>query len=79
MTPEKLKSIIEAALLALLALSVDYQDDVPAGMVERANSDLEIAIKARFPVVKRMFIEVQSAQHHAEELERAAAARAAEE
>jgi len=63
----------------LLALSVDYQDDVPAGMVERANSDLEIAIKARFPVVKRMFIEVQSAQHHAEELERAAAARAAEE
>ena len=33
---------------------------------------LELAIKGRFPVVKRLFIEVQSAQHHAEEVERAA-------
>lgn len=56
----------------LLALSVDYNDEVPAGVVERTNTDLEIAIKDRFPVVKRLFIEVQSAEHHAEEVKRAA-------
>lgn len=56
----------------LLALSVDYNDEIPAGMVEQTNTSLELAIKGRFPVVKRLFIEVQSAQHHAEEVERAA-------
>ncbi len=55
----------------LLALSVDYEDEIPAGMVERTNTELELAIKERFPVVKRLFIEVQSAQHHAEEVARA--------
>ena len=55
----------------LLALSVDYDDDIPAGMVERTNTELELAIKGRYPVVKRLFIEVQSAQHHAEEVQRA--------
>ena len=62
----------------LLALSVDYEDEIPAGMVERANTELEKAIKAKFPVVKRMFIEVQSAFDHGEEVKRAKAARAAE-
>ncbi len=62
----------------LLALSVDYNDEVPAGVVERCNTELEIAIKERFPVVKRLFIEVQSALHHAEEVERAAEMRAKE-
>lgn len=55
----------------LLALSVDFEDNVPAGKVEQAIYQLEIAIKTRFPVVKRLFIEVQSAQHHAEEIARA--------
>ena len=55
----------------LLALSVDFEDNVPAGKVEQAIYQLEIAIKTRFPVVKRLFIEVQSAAHHAEELARA--------
>ncbi len=62
----------------LLALSLDYDDEVPAGMVERVNTDLEKEIKARYPVVKRLFLEVQSADSHAEEVERADAARAAE-
>ena len=56
----------------LLALSVDYNDEIPAGVVERTNTDLEIAIKSHFPVVKRLFIEVQSAEHHAEKVRRAA-------
>lgn len=62
----------------LLALSVDYQDEIPAGIVEKTNTELEIAIKQRFPVVKRLFIEVQSAQHHAEEIARAEELRAKE-
>lgn len=59
----------------LLALSVDYDDEIPAGMVERANTELEVAIKTRFPVVKRMFIEVQSATDHKDEILRAEQAR----
>jgi len=62
----------------LLALSVDYVDTVSAGDVERTNTELEIAIKGRYPVVKRLFIEVQSAKDHAEELKRAQEARAKE-
>ena len=62
----------------LLALSVDYDDEISAGVVERTNTELEIAIKSRFPVVKRLFIEVQSAQHHADEIKRAEEARAKE-
>jgi len=62
----------------LLALSVDYVDTVSAGDVERTNTELEIAIKGRYPVVKRLFIEVQSAKDHAEELKRARESRAKE-
>lgn len=63
----------------LLALSVDYRDDVLAGEVEYTNTQIEIAIKKRFPVVKRLFIEVQSTKDHEEELERAKEARAKED
>ena len=62
----------------LLALSLDYDDEVPAGMVERVNTELEKEIKSRYPVVKRLFLEVQSAASHAEELERAHKLRAEE-
>jgi len=62
----------------LLALSVDYKDDVLAGDVERTNTLMEIAIKDKYPVVKRLFIEVQSAQDHEEEIKRAIATRKAE-
>jgi cation diffusion facilitator family transporter len=63
----------------LLALSVDYRDDVLAGDVEGTNTLIEIAIKKKYPVVKRLFIEVQSAKDHKEEVERALEARAREE
>lgn len=62
----------------LLALSVDYSDVVTAGEVEKTNTALELAIKERFPVVKRLFIEVQSASDHHDEVERAKKARAQE-
>lgn len=60
----------------LLALSVDYKDDISAGDVEATNSSLEKKIKSHFPVVKRLFIEVQSSVDHAEEVRRAKQARA---
>jgi cation diffusion facilitator family transporter len=59
----------------LLAISVDFEDNLTAGKVEEAIAQLEDAIKERFPVVKRLFIEVQSAADHAEEVARAARAR----
>jgi len=62
----------------LLALSVDYNDKVRAGEVERCNHELGVAIKQRFPVVKRLFIEVQSAKSHAAELKSAAELRVEE-
>jgi len=55
----------------LLALSVDFEDNLTAGKVENAIYQLETVIKQRFPIVKRLFIEVQSAAHHEEMLARA--------
>ncbi len=55
----------------LLALSVDFEDNLTAGKVEDAIYQLETAIKQRFPIVRRLFIEVQSAAHHDEMLARA--------
>jgi len=49
---------------ALLALSVDFRDDLSAGEVEDTISALEIRIKQACPVVTRIFIEVQSWQAH---------------
>lgn len=55
----------------LLALSIDFEDNLPAGKVEAAIYQMEIAIKQRFPVVRRLFIEVQSKEHHDEMVARA--------
>jgi len=55
----------------LLALSVDFENNLSAGKVENAIAQLEDAIKERYPVVRRLFIEVQSAASHAEEVARA--------
>ena len=62
----------------LLAISVDYDDKVRAGEVEQTNNRLGIAIKKRFPVVKRLYIEVQSSEDHEDEVRQAKAARAKE-
>ncbi len=50
----------------LLALSLDVDNDRPAGDIEDAIYDIENAIKAQYPDITRVFIEVQSAAHHAE-------------
>ena len=48
----------------LLALSLDFRDDVPAGRVEATIQDIERDIKAKFSDITRLFIEVQSQRGH---------------
>lgn len=48
----------------LLALSVDFIDEVTAGTVEETIYSLERTIKLELPEVKRLFIEVQAKEHH---------------
>lgn len=57
----------------LLALSIDFFDTIPAGRVEASVAQLEKLIKARFPEVKQLFIEVQAEWDHDAELARAQA------
>jgi len=46
------------------ALSVDFKDDETSVDVEEAISELEAKIKAKFPQIKRVFIEAQSVFGH---------------
>jgi cation diffusion facilitator family transporter len=48
----------------LVAASVDAIDGIPAEKVEAVTSELERAIKAKYPQVRRLFIETQSADGH---------------
>ncbi len=48
----------------LLALSLDFEDNLTAGKVEEAIQALETAIRDQFPTVGRVFIEVQSRRGH---------------
>jgi cation diffusion facilitator family transporter len=45
----------------LVNLSLDFPDHLEAGEVERAIADLDRAIKAAYPFVKRVFMEAESA------------------
>ena len=49
----------------LVAASVDAIDGLPAEEVERVTSELERAIKDKYPEVRRLFIETQSVAGHA--------------
>jgi len=44
----------------LVNLSVDFDNGVPAGQVEETIAALDSAIKQRYPVVKRVFVEIES-------------------
>jgi len=50
----------------LLAISIDFEDNLTVGKVEEAIHELEVAIRSRFPQVRRVFIEVQSSRRHEE-------------
>ncbi len=63
----------------LLALSVDFIDEVTAGTVEETIYSLERTIKMEMPAVTRLFIEVQAEEHHEEMVAEERAATASEE
>jgi divalent metal cation (Fe/Co/Zn/Cd) transporter len=44
----------------LVNLSIDFRDDLSAGEVEAAISDMERRVKNEYPSVRRIFIEAQS-------------------
>jgi cation diffusion facilitator family transporter len=48
----------------LVALSLDFDDLIPAGRVERAVTSIERRIKAAHPEVSRVFVEAQSFDAH---------------
>lgn len=48
----------------LLTLSLDFENSLIVGQLEKVISDLEGQIRERFPVVRRIFIEAQSYQDH---------------
>ena len=52
----------------LAAISLDFEDAVPAEAAERATSSIEREIKTAFPQVRRIFIEVQSRDGHLQAL-----------
>jgi len=62
----------------LLAVSLDFDDEMKVGEVQKVIYQLELAIKKRYPVVRRLFIEVQNVKHHVIELEKTRQKRLAE-
>ena len=63
----------------LLAISIDFFDHYKAGTVERTIFRIENEIKAQFPEIKRLYIEVQAQEHHEQIEAEKAARRAAQE
>lgn len=59
----------------LLALSIDFKNNIRVGKLENTIYKLELAIKEMFPVVRRLYIEVQNKKHHEEEVAKANLAR----
>lgn len=56
----------------LVAASVDFQDGETAASVEATTARLETALKAKYPEINAVFIEVQAAAHHVPVAKRAA-------
>ena len=48
----------------LMALSIDFFDHYKAGTVEQTIYELERSIKKVYPQIRRLYIEVQSEEHH---------------
>jgi divalent metal cation (Fe/Co/Zn/Cd) transporter len=53
----------------LVAMSLDFQDALPASRVEMAVSRIERRIKSAYPEVSRVFVEAQSFDAHLRSLE----------
>ncbi|WP_350334135.1 cation diffusion facilitator family transporter [Coralliovum pocilloporae] len=60
----EMRSMHLGANEVLLALSLDFQDDLTPGTVEQTITALELSIKKQHPHVSRIFIEAQSKEQH---------------
>lgn len=60
----ELRTMHLGANQVLLALSLDFENDLPPGSVERTITDLELTIKKRYSQITRVFIEAQSKEQH---------------
>lgn len=54
----------------LVALSLDFDDDLPSAEIEQLVSRMEMAIKQAYPEVRRVFIEAQSFDAHRRQVAR---------
>ena len=54
----------------LVALSLDFDDGLPAGKVEVVVTEIERQIKAAHPEVTRVFVEAQSFDAHRRDFEK---------
>ncbi len=66
MTVNELRTMHMGPHDILLALSLDVHDNLESGYVEDAVYDIEKAIRAELPDVKRLYVEIQNASDHAE-------------
>ncbi|WP_102958365.1 cation diffusion facilitator family transporter [Mangrovicella endophytica] len=48
----------------LLTMSIDFADGVLSQQIEAAVSEIETRVKARYPIIRRLYIEVQSREAH---------------
>ena len=62
----ELRSMHQGPNDVLLAISLDFRNDISVGDVEETIYSLEKAIKSQYPDVTRVFIEAQSRRHHDE-------------
>lgn len=62
----ELRSVHYGPTDVLMAISLDFRNDLTVGSVEETIYSLEKAIKSRYPEVTRVFIEAQSRRHHDE-------------
>jgi cation diffusion facilitator family transporter len=53
----------------VILVSADFDDDTPAGTLEKIVSDVEEGIREEYPQIRRVYIEPQSTIRHAEALE----------
>ncbi len=64
----EIKSLHFGPYDVLLTISIDFADDVPSQRIEEIVSETERQIRQQFPIVKQIFLEVQSRSGHATSL-----------
>ena len=67
MTLNELRTLHKGPQDVLVALSVEYKKDISITELEQTSTEIEREIKNQFPIIKRVFVEAQSAEQHDKE------------